>query len=229
MGHVLALGEVGQEQALLDAVLQTGTAVGCAVERSGQVQEPVRVGGAAADRLLEVEDQAVAGRDLADPGVHGQPGLAPAAVLLAEVGRDITAVTGLSRAGGVGVQLEGAPHDAHVEAGQGDRRLQATLADVAPGAHDVRPDLDGQRGGGRGRRAHVLLQRDPAPGCSGSEPGDRGDVLVELRGLLGRHRGAGAPDRVEVVLGRRSARFARSTDVTGADLPVADDVLERAL
>src|SRR5690606_34921507 len=108
-------------------------------------------------------------------------------------------------AGRVGLELEGAPHDLHVGgvlvAAQGV--LEAHLADVAPGARDVGPDLDlhprtvtvgAAAAGGRGYPGPGVRARCEVPlAKTGCAPEDRArahrpapGVLLASRGPRGR-------------------------------------------
>src|SRR6185436_16619727 len=68
----------------------------------------------------------------------------------------------------VGVQLEAAPGDldSRPQLGRGDRGLEPALADVAPRADDIGPDLDREAPGRRGFVAH-------ATDCTSAERGPR--------------------------------------------------------
>ncbi len=109
-----------------------------------EVQQPVRVHGAAAHRLVEVVLQPYAGRHLRDPGLHLAGALDAAAVLAGQ--HLLGALRG--RGGRRRVELEGAVLHLHVVAVSevGQRRLEATLADEAPRADHVGPDLDAHGG-----------------------------------------------------------------------------------
>jgi len=75
-------------------------------------------------------------------------GLAAAVLAGDHAGAELVASRRIGRAGGGRVQLEGPVDDLHLggvlETGQ--RRLQPALADVAPRADDVTPDLDAHVG-----------------------------------------------------------------------------------
>jgi len=90
--------------------------------------------------LTQSEEQPLPGRDRLDPVHHLLTGCRATAVLRPEVLGD--RLVGRPRRGGI--ELEGPVDDLDVVAVarpvQGT--LEATLADVAPRAHDVRPDLD---------------------------------------------------------------------------------------
>ncbi len=128
----LALGEGRAHQALLERVLHPAL--------RGQVQQAVRVEGAAAAHEVEAEVEAVlrgCGRHRVE---HLLRLLQGAAVLGGEVLRLPLGALGGRR----GVELEGAPDDLDLVAVRegGERLLEAALPDVAPRADDVGPDLD---------------------------------------------------------------------------------------
>ena len=129
----LALGEVGAHQALLHRVLRA--------VRRGEVHEPVGVERVAAAGDVEAERR---GPSSAATSVMrcciATRLLAARAVLLGEVRGAVDLA--LARRGRV--ELEAPPRDGDVVAvlEPGERGLEAALADVAPGAGDVRPDLD---------------------------------------------------------------------------------------
>ena len=113
------------------------------------MEQAVGVHRVGALRLVQPEDQAFLGGDRLGPVDHLAPGLGPAAVLAAEhVGHGLGGLAGCAR-----VELEGVPDDLDVvgvlELGQG--LLEAALADVAPRADHVGPDVD----------AHVVETRRP--------------------------------------------------------------------
>src|SRR5439155_26467944 len=91
--------------------------------------------------------EALAGGDLAHPVVHGARLVDAHAVLVGQVDGAVALALALARRGGI--ELEAAPRHADVVAvgERGERALEAALADVAPGAGDVRPDLDVHGGG----------------------------------------------------------------------------------
>ena len=113
--------------------------------RGREVHEPVGVERVAGARDVEAEVEPVAGRGLRHAVLHRDGLLAARAVLLGQVGRAVDAA--LAR--GLGVELEAAPRHGDVVAvlELGQRGLEAALADVAPRARDVRPDLDVHDGG----------------------------------------------------------------------------------
>ncbi len=127
--EVGAFGEMGAQQAFLGG---TGRA-----EIGGQVQQAVRVDRVHGHRAGEVEVQALAAGDQRHPVGH-------LASLRAEPSRQVLDRGHRDAALGLRVQLEAVPGDLHLvrvlELGQ--RVFQAALADVAPRADDVGPDLD---------------------------------------------------------------------------------------
>ena len=131
----LALGEVRAHEALLHRVL--------AAVRGRQVDQAVGVEAVAAARAVEVVLEPLARRQLGHLRV-GLLGLLDAhAVLGREVlGRGVRALGRRAR-----VELEAAPGQLDLVTVREllERVLEATLADVAPRAHDVGPDLDGHR------------------------------------------------------------------------------------
>src|SRR3954470_9757960 len=135
----LALAEVRAHEPLHGRVAEP-------VLRS-EVDEAVRVEGVAAARLGEVVGEAVLGGEGGDLGLPARGLLHRHAVLLGEpLGR-----LALGDGRRLGVELEAVPEDGDVVAvlEPCERCLEAALADVAPGAHDVRPDVDGELGHGQ--------------------------------------------------------------------------------
>src|SRR5439155_26183079 len=111
-----------------------------AVVRGREVQQTMGVEGVGAADRLEAEVEPLAGRDVRHLVVHRTRLVHGHAVLLGEV--DGAVALALARSGGV--ELEAAPRHADVVAVRERRQgtLEPALADVAPGAGDVRPDLD---------------------------------------------------------------------------------------
>ena len=132
VAHQLALAQVAAHQALLHRVL-------AAVQRR-EVHEPVRVERVAGARGLEVEVEPLARRRGGHLVLH-RPRLLDARPVLA---REVLGAVALALGRRAGVELEAAPGDADLVAvlEGGERGLEAALADVAPGAGDVGPDLD---------------------------------------------------------------------------------------
>jgi hypothetical protein len=106
----------------------------------GEVHEPVRVEGGARAGALELEVEPFGRRRGGHPVLHRPRLLDARPVLAGEVLGAIAHALGRR----AGVELEAAPGDADLVAVRegGQRGLEAALADVAPGAGDVRPDLD---------------------------------------------------------------------------------------
>jgi hypothetical protein len=106
----------------------------------GEVQQPVRVERVAGAREVEAEVEPLLGGDLRHLLLHRAGLLDARAVLL----RQVLGAIALTLSRGGGVELEAAPrHLDRVAVLEGrERGLEAALADVAPGAGDVRPDLD---------------------------------------------------------------------------------------
>src|SRR3954447_24709840 len=104
------------------------------------MDHPVGVERVARARLVEAELEALAGGDLGHAVVHGAGLLDARAVLLRQMAVAVPGPLGRS----VRIQLEAAPRHrdlvAVLEGGQ--RGLEAALADGAPRAGDVGPDLD---------------------------------------------------------------------------------------
>jgi hypothetical protein len=125
--------QIGAEQALLERVLFSALA--------RQMQESVRVERVARLDVLEVERQAVRGGD-ADHALDHVLGLRDAAAVLA--GEPLRVRLLVSDRRGSRIELERAPgHDDLVPVGKlGEGRLEPALADVAPWARDVGPDLN---------------------------------------------------------------------------------------
>ena len=105
VGDVAGLDEVRRQQRLLERALEGGAALVV-----GEVQEPVRVHGADAQRVVVAPDHALLGGDGLDPVDHVLAGAGTAAVLAAEgLGDRLD-----GHVGGAGVELEGVPDDLHV-------------------------------------------------------------------------------------------------------------------
>ena len=135
VGDVAGPGEVRLEQRLLHPALEVVATLGM-----GEVDQPVRVDGVEVERLGQPVDQPLLGRDGLHAVLHLLRALGRLAVLLRQHHR-----RALRRLGGrSGVELVGAPVHLHLVgvAELGQRVLDAALADVAPGADDVGPDLD---------------------------------------------------------------------------------------
>ena len=94
----------------------------------------------AAAGQIEAHVQPVAGRHVGHLGLPRARLLDAHPVLLGQV----LGARALARGRRAGVELEAAPGDADLVAvlEGGERGLEAALADVAPGAGDVGPDLD---------------------------------------------------------------------------------------
>ena len=127
--------EVRREQRLLELALERRAA---GLER--EVQEPVRVDRVGVHGVEEPHRQALLGGDVDQLLLHlAHLGLGAPVLAGDHAGAQLVAVVRRGR-----VQLEGAVDDLDVvgvlERGQG--RLQAPLADEAPRADDVTPDLD---------------------------------------------------------------------------------------
>ena len=131
VGEQLALAEVGGEQALGQRAVE--------VVRARELQQAVRVERAAAACDGEVEAQPLRRRGLGHAIVHGLRLLERDAVLARQVRVAIAGALGRR----IRDELERAPRDldrvAVLELSQ--RTLEAPLADEAPGAGEVRPDL----------------------------------------------------------------------------------------
>ena len=129
VGQVGALGEVRAQQPFLGRVAEA--------EIGGQVQQAVRVQGVHGERGAEVEVEALLAGQLGDPARH-------LVRLRAEPPGQVIPGGHRRARRGVGVQLETAPGDLHLagvlELAQ--RALQPALADVAPRADHIGPDLD---------------------------------------------------------------------------------------
>ena len=106
----------------------------------GKLHEPVGVEGVAAARDVEPKLETLGCRDGGQVRVHRERLLAAHSVLA----REMIGAVPLAGARGARVELEAAPSHAHLvpvlEARE--RGLEAPLSDVAPGAGDIRPDLD---------------------------------------------------------------------------------------
>ena len=131
IGDQLTFGEVRAQQALLHRILE---AVGL-----GQVHETVGVEGGAAASDVEAEGKLLACRHRRQPLLGFARLLDGHAVLRRQA---LGAVAG-ALARRAGVELEAPPRHTDVIAvlEQLKRRFEAALADVAPWASDVRPDL----------------------------------------------------------------------------------------
>src|SRR5690606_12399869 len=106
-----------------------------------QVDDPVGVDRVRRHGLGQLVLQTFASRRVGDALLH-LPRLVDADAVLG--GEALRGTAGLTGPFGRGVELAAAPDDLHVLAvlEAVECRLEAALADVAPGAHDVRPDLD---------------------------------------------------------------------------------------
>ena len=154
VGQVGALGEVRAEQPFLGRVADA--------EVGGQVQQPVRVQRVHGERGAEVEVQALGLGEFGHPGGHRRR-------LRAEPPGQVVQRRHRGAGRGVRVQLEAPPGDLDLacvlELAEG--ALQPALADVAPGADDVGPDLDlhdcavsGSGAAGAGSSQTPSAQRD---------------------------------------------------------------------
>ena len=196
VGDVARFGEVRRQQRLLYRSLEGRAAL---LER--EVQQPVGVDGVRALGVVQPVDQALLGRHRLHAVDHPGAALGAAAVLAAEALRDRL---GRHR-GRAGVELEGAPDDLHLVRELREGGLEAALADVAPGADDVGPDLDNHVRPNRAalpvcsrdprhRTAHPppLAGRRGAPAARHPQPGRGGEVARRRRAAAdeGPRRGA---------------------------------------
>ena len=104
------------------------------------MDQPVRIEGVAHLHVVEMEVEPLLRRLAGHARVHGARLLHRHAVLL----RQQLVLRLVTRARGRGVELEAPPHHVHVVRvlELPERGFEAALPDVAPGAGDVRPDLD---------------------------------------------------------------------------------------
>jgi len=132
IGHQLAFGEVGVEQPLLHRVLEPVL--------GGEVDDAVAVEGRTAALDVEPEVEPLAGSRVGHRALHLLGSLDRDAVLLGQAARAVALALARRR----GVELEAPPRHPDVVSmlELGERGLEAALADVAPGAGDVRPDFD---------------------------------------------------------------------------------------
>ncbi|MBA2282546.1 MAG: DinB family protein, partial [Acidimicrobiia bacterium] len=152
VGDGPALGLVGGEHRLLHLVLAT--------PGGPQVDQAVGVEGAPGPGDVEAEVEALVIGDAAHALVHGLGLVAGDAVLRRQPADEVDGPAGRC----VRVELEAAPHDVDL-VGVGEARqrvLEPALADVAPGANDVGPDLHlhGASQHRRRRDASAMVRRE---------------------------------------------------------------------
>ena len=131
--HAPALLEVGGVHRLQEALGDERILALC------PQRETMRIAGVAGHRANEVVVKAFAGCNLGDVGHHRERFITTYPVLRREV-VDRRCRRGARRR----IELERAVHDLHLigDAPLRQGTLQATLADVAPGTHDISPDFD---------------------------------------------------------------------------------------